>query len=365
MTEYKEIQEQTYLNLDNGNVYFAIEEILRIINNQTEANQANSIPPTKLNKVMKANNINWLTLDRSQIKLIIGYHAPTPDDEHAASLNKVNVINSVDMVKLIKAIRSMNPSKKAENNNLPYIEESWGLIKKNDPKDVLSPLYYSITRTAYEIQGHPTNGHISAPNTNINPKTLIKKAKDLKKAKDHEKNNQKTFELIKVKSSDIFSNSKIRSNTVESYVSLELHDELLNHYKTRKGIHIKEEMASLDDMISSKEPVIKYIRKYLPKAINGNSDAFEVELTDNDIRAIDKSIKRQYDNVEAYARCRFNKYEDRINNLRNSNAKYIAMRGELKDYLNGEYNSDGVIQLFADKTAHHIIGAKLKYMFEL
>lgn len=36
LTEYKEIQEQTYLNLDNGNVYFAIEEVLRIINNQTE-----------------------------------------------------------------------------------------------------------------------------------------------------------------------------------------------------------------------------------------------------------------------------------------------------------------------------------------
>ena len=359
MTEYKEIQEQTYLNLDNGKIYFAIEEVLRIINNQTEANQANTIPPTRLNKIMENNNIDWLALDRSQIKLIIGYHAPTPNDEHTASLNKVNVISSTDMAKLVNSIRTMNPTKNAKNDSPQYIEESWGLIEKNDPNDAFPPLYYSITRTTYEIQGHQAYGHIPAPNTNINPKTLIKKARDFEKA------NPKRLELIKVYPNDIFSDSKIHANSIESYVNLELHDELLNHYKTRKGIHIKKEMASLDDMISSKEPVIKYIRKYSPKAINGNSDAFEVELTDNDIRAIDKSIKRQYDIVEAYARCRFNKYEDRINNLRNSNAKYIAMRGELKDYLNGEYNSDGVIQLFADKTAHHIIGAKLKYMFEL
>ena len=359
MTEYKEIQEQTYLNLDNGNVYFAIEEVLRIIDNQTEANQANSVPPTKLNKVMNANNINWLTLDRSQIKLIIGYHAPTPNDEHAASLNKVNVINSVDMVKLIKAIRSMNPSKKTKNNNLPYIEESWGLIKKNDPKDVLSPLYYSITRTAYEIQGHPTNGHVSAPYTSINPKTLIKKAKDL------ENINQKKFELIKVKPSDIFSNSRIHSNTVESYVSLELHDELLNHYKTRKGIHIKKEMTKLSNVIPSKEPVIKYIRKNLPNTIKGDSDAFEVRLTDNDVRAIDKSITRQYGNVETYVRNCLNKYEDKVNKLKNSNIKYAIMREKLKNYLDYEYDKADVIKLFADKTAHHIIGSKLKNMFEL
>ncbi|PEH05361.1 hypothetical protein CP356_00915 [Lactobacillus sp. UMNPBX5] len=359
MTEYKEIQEQTYLNLDSGNVYFAIEEVLRIINTQTEANQANSIPPTKLKKIMKTSNINWLTLDRSQIKLIINYHAPTPDDEHTASKNKIDVIGSTDMVKLIKTVRLMNPSKKAEKNNLPYIEESWGLIEKNDPKDALPPLYYSITRTTYEIQGHQADGHVSAPNTDINPKTLIKKAKDFAKA------NPQKFELIKVKPSDIFSNSKINVNSVESYVNLELHDELLNHYKTRKGIHLKKEMASLDGMISSKEPVIKYIRKNLPNAIQGNSDAFEVKLTDDDVRAIDKSITRQYDNVEAYARSRFNEYEDKVNKLRNSNIKYAIMREKLKNYLNYEYDKAEVIKLFANKTAHHIIDSKLRNMFDL
>lgn len=359
LTEYKEIQEQTYLNLDNGNVYFAIEEVLRIINNQTEVNQANSIPPTRLNKIMKNNNINWLTLDRSQIKLIISYHAPTPNDEHTASLNKVNVISSTDMVKLIKAVRLMNPSKKAENNNLPFIEEAWGLIEKNDPKDPLPPLYYSITRMAHEIQGHQTDGHVSAPNTNINSKTLIKKAKDFKKV------NPKKFELITVKPNDIFSDSKIHSNSIESYVNLNLHDELLNHYKTHKGIHIKEEMANLSNVIPSKEPVIRYIRKNLSNTIKGNSDAFDVKLTDNDIRAIDKSITRQYDNVETYVRKCLNEYEDKIEDLRNSNSKYIAMRGKLKNYLEYEYNSEEVIKLFVDKTAHYIISAKLKDIFDI
>lgn len=359
MTEYKEIQEQTYLNLDNGKVYFAIEEVLRIINNQTEANQTNSIPPTRLNKIMKDNNISWLTLNRSQIKLIVSYHAPTPNDEHTASLDKVNVVSSTEVAKLVNIVRSMNPSKNTKDKELPYIEQEWGLIERNDPKTVSPPPYYSITRTVYEIQGHQAYGHVSAPNTSINSKTLIKKAKDFAKT------NSKKFELIKVSPSDIFSDSKIHANSVESYVNLELHDELLNHYKTRKGIHIKKEIAKLDDIITSKEPVIKYIRKNLSNTIMGNSDAFEVELTDDDVRAIDKSITRQYDNVEAYARNRFNKYEDKINDLRNSNAKYIAMREKLKDYLEGEYSSEPVIKLFVDKTAHHIIGAKLKYLFDL
>ncbi|RRG00924.1 MAG: hypothetical protein DUD28_12705 [Lactobacillus sp.] len=233
------------------------------------------------------------------------------------------------------------------------------IIKKNDPKDVLSPLYYSITRTTYEIQGYPTNGHVSASHTSINPKTLIKKAKDL------EKINQKKFELIKVKPSDIFSNSRIRSNTVESYVSLELHDELLNHYKTRKGTHIKKEMTKLSNVIPSKEPVIKYIRKNLPNTIKGDSDAFEVNLTDNDVRAIDKSITRQYDNVETYVRNRLNKYEDKVIELTNSNAKYAVMREKLKNYLEYEYYDKRVIELFTDKTAHHIIGSKLRNMLDL
>lgn len=76
MTEYKEIQEQTYLNLDNGDIYFAIEAVLRIINNRTEANQPNSISPTRLNKLMKHNSISWESITRKQVKLIITYHAP-------------------------------------------------------------------------------------------------------------------------------------------------------------------------------------------------------------------------------------------------------------------------------------------------
>ena len=41
------------------------------------------------------------------------------------------------------------------------------------------------------------------------------------------------------------------------------------------------------------------------------------------------------------------------------------MRGKLKNYLEYEYNSEEVIKLFVDKTAHHIISAKLKDIFDL
>lgn len=360
MTEYKEIQEQTYLNLDNGKIYFSVEAVLRIINNETESNLPNSISSTRLSKIMNHADIKWTEIDRKSVKLIISFHAPTPDDKHASSLNKIKVIDNGKLTKLINYIRSLNPTKKYSVKKLPYIEQSWGLIEESNNKDIIPQFYYSIARTVHEIQGHPAYGHVSAPKTSISERTLIKKAKDFVK------NNPQSFKIIRLSPSSIdFRNSQIHANSVESYVNLELHDELLNHYKIHKGIRIKKELSKLDKVISSKEPVIKYIRKALSNTISGNSDAFEVKLTDNDIRAIDKSIKRQYDNVEAYAICRFNKYEDRINNLRNSNAKYIEMRGKLKDYLNGEYNSDGVIQLFTDKTAHHIIGAKLKYMFEL
>lgn len=120
MTEYKEIQEQTYLNLDNGDIYFAIEAVLRIINNRTEANQPNSISPTRLNKLMKHNSISWESITRKQVKLIITYHAPTPDDKYAASLNEIKVINSNKLTGLISIIRSMNPTKNPTIQKLQY-----------------------------------------------------------------------------------------------------------------------------------------------------------------------------------------------------------------------------------------------------
>lgn len=273
MTEYKEIQEQTYLNLDNGNVYFAVEAVLRIINNRTESNKSNSISSTRLSRLMRSNNISWKNIKRKQVKLIITYHAPTPDDAYTASLNEIKVINSSDLVKLIGIIRSMNPTKNTPTQKYYYIEQAWGVIEENNDKKVFPTLYYSITRTVHEIQGHSAYGHSPAPQTNISERTLIKKAKDFIKAYPQK------FQIIKVSPSDIyFNDSRIHGNSIESYINLQLHDELLNHYKTRKGLHIKKEMANLEDFISPKEPVIKYIRRNLPNTINGNSDAFEVTV---------------------------------------------------------------------------------------
>lgn len=360
MTEYKEIQEQTYLNLDNGNVYFAVEAVLRILNNRTEENQPNSISPTRLDKLMRNNNVSWRNINRKQVRLIITYRPPKPDDEHTASLDKIKVVSNEDLAKLIDSVRSMKPTKNSQTKKYSYIEHAWGLIEEANDKEVIPPLYYSITRTVHEIQGHQAYGHVSATQTAISERTLIKKAKDFVNS-DPQK-----FKIIKLSPSDIcFGDSRIHSNSIEAYVNLSLHDELLNHYKTRKGVHIKKEMASLEDIISSKEPVIKYIRKNLSNQIEGNSDAFHVKLMDYDIRAIDKSITRQYKSIEDYVRKRFSQYENEIINLRNSNARYIAMRGKLKNYLEYEYNSKEVSKLFIDKTAHHIIGVKLREIFNL
>ncbi|QFV00382.1 hypothetical protein [Limosilactobacillus pontis] len=140
----------------------------------------------------------------------------------------------------------MNLTKNPTIQKYSYIEQSWGLIEEANAKEVIPLLYYSIARTVYEIRGHLASGHASAPQTNISERTLIKKAKDFVKS------NPQKFQIIKVRLSDIyFNDSRIHANSIESYVSLTLHDELLNHYKTCKGIHMKKEMASLEDVISS------------------------------------------------------------------------------------------------------------------
>lgn len=41
------------------------------------------------------------------------------------------------------------------------------------------------------------------------------------------------------------------------------------------------------------------------------------------------------------------------------------MREKLKNYLEYEYYDKRVIELFTDKTAHHIIGSKLRNMLDL
>lgn len=239
------------------------------------------------------------------------------------------------------------------------MNKNGGLLEYHDEKATLKPIYYSIARTVHEIQGHQSYEHVSAPAIKISSQTLLKKAKEFCKA------NPSKFRLISVKAADInFNESRIHANSTESYINLSLHDELLNHYRTRKGVHIKKEITSLHGVIPSSEPVIKYIRQNLSHQLHGNSDAFTIELNDNDIRAIDKSISRQYKNVEKYIRGRFNKYKDTINNLRNSNAHYALMRDKLKQYLDGEYNTKGTIKLFQDKNAHDMLARKFKFMFD-
>lgn len=339
MIEYKEIQAQTYLNLDNGKVYFAVEEVLRIINTRTERNFSNSISPSRLNKLLKKANIKWHHINRSQIGLIIDELSSLPNDKYNSSLDKIKVLRSTQVAKLVQMIRSM-PATKNANYKKIYKELTSGSIESTNNDGP----YFTITEATYEIQGHLANSHVSAPATNISPQTLLKKAREF------EKTDPDKYQVIKVLPNEIdFYGSRIHANSTELYINLKLYEKLLNHYKLSKGTSVKKETQSLHNTIDSYEPVAKFIRKnYKDQLKNAENSTGTVSLLIGDIRAIDKSIKRQYKKVEDFANQQFINYEKKIQDLQNTNLDYWQMVGELRRFLNGEYYNKVIGKAFSD-----------------
>lgn len=340
MIKYKEIQPQTYLELDSGKVYFAIEEVLRIINYPAENYPKNSISPSKLNKLLKKNNIVWHNINRQQTMLLTYYDETKPDDSHAASLTELSVLSSTDITKLLILISRSKPTKNG-SINAPYKELEWGIIvpRNNDTK-----LYYSIDRVTYDIQGYLSLGHKDSPAININSKTVSKKAKQFSKEFPN------PYEVITVPVNQInFTNSKIHANRAKLYVNLNLHDKLLSHYKHQKGVSLKKETANLKSIIGSTEPLAAYIRKNLKQSINGNSDAYSITLSDSTIRAIDKSIGRKYKEIQDYSLKRFAYYDNEINSRNVDINKYNQMRGSLKHFLNNDYYNKVISAGFKDQ----------------
>ncbi|MBU3830355.1 MAG: hypothetical protein H9843_05635 [Candidatus Limosilactobacillus merdavium] len=340
MYKYKEIQPQTYLELDNGKIYCSIEEILRIINFSAEGNFKNSISRSRLNKLLANANINWQHIDRQHTMLLINTINGSPEDLHAASLSTLSVLDSESIAKLLNVVSSLKPTKNGTNNL--YEEEEWGVISpKNDNMD----LYYSMDRITYDIQGHLSSGHKSSSSIRINQKSVLKMARKFaKQAPDY-------YKLITVPSNKIdFNSSKIHANTTESYANLDLHDKLIVHYKHLKGISLKREMENLDSILHPLEPVSLYIRRNLKEVINGNSDAFSITLNDADIRAIDRSISRKYKRTKEYVFNRFEHFDKEINHRNADINKYNQMRESLKNFLNGDYYNN-------------VIGANFKNSF--
>ena len=227
-----------------------MEEVLRIVNTQTERNFPNSISPSRLNKLLSRANIKWRHINCSQIGLIIDELSSLLNDKYNSSLNKIKVLKSTQVAKLVQMIRSM-PATKNANYEKIYKELTSGSIEsmKDDGP------YFTITEATYEIQGHLANSHVSAPSTNISPQTLLKKAREFEKTGPE-------YQVIKVTPDEIdFYGSRIHSNSTENYINLQLSEKLLNHYKLSKGKSVKKETKSLQNTIDSYEPVAKFIRK--------------------------------------------------------------------------------------------------------
>ena len=327
MYKYKEIQPQTYLELDNGKIYCSIEEILRIINFPAEGNFKNGISKSRLNKLLANANITWRQIDRQKTMLLKGMKNGDPDDLHAASLSTLSVLDSEEIAKLLNLISTLKSTK--NSNNGLYEEIEWGVIS---PKNNNMDLYYSMDRITYDIQGHLSLGHKSSESIGINQKSVLKMAKKFAKEVPDQ------YKLITLPSSNIdFNNSKLHTNTTESYANLNLHDKLIVHYKHQKGISLKREMENLDSVLHPLEPVSLYIRRNLSEVINGNSDAFSVTLNDADVRAIDRSISRKYKRTKEYVFNRFEHFDKEINHRNADINKYDQMRESLKNFLNSDY----------------------------
>lgn len=69
MVKYKEIQPQTYLELDSGKIYFNIDEVLIMINNPfSVTDDKNSISPTQLIRYCIKHNIHITDLSTNNIE---------------------------------------------------------------------------------------------------------------------------------------------------------------------------------------------------------------------------------------------------------------------------------------------------------
>lgn len=339
MYKYKEIQPQTYLELDNGKVYCSIEQVLRIVNFSAEGDFKNSISRSRLQKLLVSADITWHKIDRQQTMLLINTINGSPEDLHAASLPTLSVLDSKDITKLLKLISSLKPTK--NNNSNSYEEVEWGVI---NPKNDDMNLYYSMDRITYDIQGHLSSGHKSSNLISVNQKSVLKMARKFaEQFPDH-------YKLITIPSNKIdFNNSKIHANSTESYADLNLHDKLIVHYKHQKGISLKREMENLDSILQPLEPVSLYIRRNLNEVISGNSDAFSVTLSDDDVRAIDRSISRKYKHTKEYVLNRFKSFDKEINHRNVDINKYAQMRQSLKDFLNGVQYNNVIGENFKDR----------------
>lgn len=338
MYKYKEIQPQTYLELDNGKVYCSIEQILRIVNSPAEGNFKNSISRSRLHKLLANANISWHQIDRQKTMLLTNISGDDPDDLHAASLSTLSVLDSEEITKLLNVISSLKPTKNSDSGL--YKEVEWGVIS---PQNSNMDLFYSMDRITYDIQGHLSLGHKSSKSIGINQKSVLKMAKKFAE------NVPEQYKLRTIPSSNIdFNNSKLHANTTESYANLNLHDKLIIHYKHQKGISLKREMENLDSILEPLEPVSSYIRRNLSEIIEGNSDAFSMQLNDADVRAIDRSISRKYKRIKEYVLNRFNLFDKEINHRNVDINKYAQMCQSLKDFLNGVQYNDVIGANFKD-----------------
>lgn len=355
--KYKEIQPQSYLNLFNGKIYYAIEAVLRIINNSTEGFYSNSFSDSRLDKLLSKQKIKWSYINRKETSLLTEPSTKEPEDLHAASLVKIPVLNNIDIKNLLKTINNSR-SVQHKNKLTHYKEINWGVIIPQ--KDTFLSSYYSINRVVYGLNGHSSTGFGSSTAENFNPKTVLKKAKQFAKAFPDE------CQIIKVSPTDInFGTNYHHTNSIETYVNLALHDKLIVHYIHQKGVPIKKETENLETLIGSNEPVALYLHKNFKDQLKRDSDSFSVSLTSYDIRALDKSISRRHKKVRNHINKRFSYYDKEINHYIITIKKYDHMRESLRNFLKGDYYNKVICSHFKDPSFKNSLTLQIKNIINL
>lgn len=334
--KYKEIQPMMYADLKVNGIYFNIRKALELVNKPySNSDVKNSLTISRLIKICQKNKIDVKEFESNDISFAMENGA-NAFDKTSSSMRTVQVISSIDFIKLIKAIKKLPATKNNTNNNYLYEEVAPGIIEETNKRN--PEMYWSVQNTLDHIQGFTGNRQYQKLST----RGLTKQINSL-----FEQQLDDRYKKITVLPSEIyFSDSKLHANNKETYINLSLQDAIFMHYLSDEKVKI----ANMDRLKELWPSVAKYAtQRYKSKTF---------ELSQYDIEAMDKKLKRLRDKAIAFSQDQLKEKDERINHLNTMNLKEATARRQVLDALKEwdnhlpeelDKNSKTTIQLLIDQ----------------
>ena len=329
MVKYKEIQPQTYLELDSGKIYFNIDEVLIMINNPfSVTDDKNSISPTQLIRYCIKHNIHITDLSTNNIEFAM-FTKTDYYDPNSVNLKSIKTLFSQDLDNLLQILKKSQPTKTRKKKK-KFNTVDWGMIEQNDRKE--HDLFYSLQRTLTDVMGRKTSTNVTSriPIPKISQRQLANKVNSIL---NDNPSNVSGFKKITVKPSQInFGSIKIHATNEEVYINEALYDKILNYFVYNRGINTKGRVDNLDQLRHSTTTVRELLRPYKENLIKDYNDTYYY-VTSKDADAIDKQTNKRIDTLIKRARDEFYYDEKQINHQSLELSKFYQNREHLRNIL--------------------------------